>query len=152
MKLAEALLIRADMQKKLASLKARIAANVKVQEGDHPSEDPQALMVAAQQVIGELAVLIGRIHRTNATAPVRSGQTMLDLLVERDALADRHQVVQLAIEHTKANDERYSYREIKWQTVIPVASLQKQADDLAAKLRQLNIEIQGANWQIELLD
>ncbi len=152
MKLAEALLIRADMQKKLASLKARIAANVKVQEGDRPSEEPEALMVEAQQVIGELAALIGRIHRTNAAAAVRGGQTMLDLLVERDALADRHQVVQLAIEHTKANDERYSYREIKWQTVIPVASLQKQADDLAAKLRQLNIEIQGANWQIELLD
>ncbi|VXB78024.1 hypothetical protein ENHYD8BJ_90139 [Enhydrobacter sp. 8BJ] len=33
MKLAEALLRRADMQKKLASLKSRIAENVKVQDG-----------------------------------------------------------------------------------------------------------------------
>lgn len=32
MKLAEALLIRADMQKKLASLKSRIGENLKVQD------------------------------------------------------------------------------------------------------------------------
>ncbi|HAV48009.1 MAG TPA: septicolysin, partial [Psychrobacter sp.] len=34
MKLAEALLIRSDMQKKLAQIKGRIRSNVKVQEGD----------------------------------------------------------------------------------------------------------------------
>jgi hypothetical protein len=44
MKLAEALLRRADMQKKLASLKSRIAENVKVQDGDTPSENPNELL------------------------------------------------------------------------------------------------------------
>lgn len=34
MKLAEALLIRSDMQKKLAQIKGRIRSNAKVQEGD----------------------------------------------------------------------------------------------------------------------
>ena len=47
MKLAESLLIRSDMQKKLAQLQGRINANIKVQEGDTPSEDPNALMVDA---------------------------------------------------------------------------------------------------------
>ena len=45
MKLAEALLIRSDMQKKLAQIKGRIRSNVKVQEGDTPNEDPNALMI-----------------------------------------------------------------------------------------------------------
>ncbi len=44
MKLAEALLLRSDQQKKLASLKQRINANVLVQEGDEPSEDPNELI------------------------------------------------------------------------------------------------------------
>ena len=48
MKLAEALLIRSDMQTKLASLQQRINNNVMIQEGDQPSEDPQTLI----QVVG----------------------------------------------------------------------------------------------------
>lgn len=44
MKLAEALLLRSDQQKKLASLKQRINANVLVQDGDEPSEDPNELI------------------------------------------------------------------------------------------------------------
>lgn len=51
MKLAEALLRRADMQKKLASLKSRIAENVKVQDGDTPSENPNELLLQANQVM-----------------------------------------------------------------------------------------------------
>lgn len=43
MKLAEALLLRSDQQKQLASLKQRIEANVLIQEGDEPSEDPNVL-------------------------------------------------------------------------------------------------------------
>lgn len=47
MKLAEALLLRADLQKKLASLKARIGQFTRVQEGDAPAEDPNALISEA---------------------------------------------------------------------------------------------------------
>ena len=84
MKLAEALLIRSDMQKKLAQIKGRIRSNVKVQEGDTPNEDPNALMIDASQIITELSVLIERIHRTNAIAKTNDGQSMLTLLIERD--------------------------------------------------------------------
>ncbi len=44
MKLAEALLLRADLQKKTSSLRERIVANAVVQEGDEPREDPKALL------------------------------------------------------------------------------------------------------------
>ncbi|EOJ0894647.1 septicolysin, partial [Acinetobacter baumannii] len=30
--------------------------------------------------------------------------------------------------------------------------LQKQADDISAKLRDLNVKIQAANWQIDLIN
>lgn len=151
MKLAEALLLRADMQKKLASLKSRIAENVKVQDGDEPSESPSDLLTQASLVIGELYALITLIHRTNATAVLANGKTMLTTLTERDELAERHRLLQSAIENTKTEGDRYSYREIKWQKVVDIASLQKQADDIATKLRNLNIELQAANWQIDLI-
>jgi hypothetical protein len=44
MKLAEALLLRADVQKKLASLRERVAKNAVAQEGDKPHEDPDKLL------------------------------------------------------------------------------------------------------------
>lgn len=152
MKLAEALLIRSDMQKKLAQLKGRIKANVKVQEGDTPSEDPNELMIDASQLITELTVLIERIHRTNAIAQTDKGQSMLTLLVERDTLEMRHKLLIDSIEATQTEADRYSHREIKWNIIVSVASLQIQADDIAMKLRNLNIVIQSNNWQIDLVE
>lgn len=152
MKLAEALLIRSDMQKKLAQIKGRIRNNVKVQEGDTPSEDPNELLLQASQIISELNQLVERIHRTNATATTENGQSMLTLLVERDMLETRHKLLLDAIEATQQEEDRYSYREIKWNVIVSVSALQKQADDLAVKIRQLNLLIQASNWQIELLD
>ena len=152
MKLAEALLIRSDMQKKLAQLKGRIRSNVKVQDGDTPSEDPNALMIEASQIISELSNLIERIHRTNAIAQTDKGQSMLTLLVERDTLEMRHKLLIEAIEATDTEVDRYSHREIKWNIIVSVAGLQKQADDIAMKLRKINIVIQANNWQIDLIE
>lgn len=151
MKLAEALLLRSDQQKKLASLKQRINANVLVQEGDTPSEDPNELMQQVFALTHETQGLILQIHRTNAQATLSDGRLLLELLMQRDELVERHKIITGAIANTHREPDRYSAREIKWQKVIPVASLQKQADDISAKLRDLNIRIQAANWQINMV-
>ncbi len=155
MKLAEALLIRSDMQIKLAQLKRRIHNNVKVQEGDTPSEDPNTLMLESSQIISELSRFIECIHRTNSIAMITTRdkeQSMLSLLGERDTLKMRHKLLTDMIEATHTEEDRYSLREIKWQVIVSVSSLQKQADDLAVKLRQVNLVIQANNWQIDLLE
>lgn len=151
MKLAEALLLRSDQQKKLASLKQRINANVLVQEGDTPSEDPNELMQQVFALTHETQGLILQIHRTNAQAILSDGRLLLELLMQRDELVEWHKIITGAIANTHREPDRYSAREIKWQKVIPVASLQKQADDISAKLRDLNITIQAANWQIDMV-
>ncbi|MDR9777894.1 DIP1984 family protein, partial [Rhizobium hidalgonense] len=66
MKLAEALLLRSDQQKKLSSLKQRIDANVLVQDGDEPSEDPNELLKQVFSLTQESQKLIFAIHQTNA--------------------------------------------------------------------------------------
>ena len=43
MKLAEALSIRADLQKRVAQLKERIKESAKVQEGDEPCDNVEEL-------------------------------------------------------------------------------------------------------------
>ncbi|MCE6308956.1 septicolysin, partial [Acinetobacter baumannii] len=54
--------------------------------------------------------------------------------------------------NTSRDSDRYSTREIKWHKVIPVSSLQKQADDISLKLRDLNVLIQSTNWKIDLIE
>lgn len=44
MKLAEALLLRGEMQTKIASLHQRVTNNAVVQEGEQPHEDPRELI------------------------------------------------------------------------------------------------------------
>lgn len=152
MKLAEALLLRSDQHKKLASLKQRINANVVVQEGDEPSEDPNELLKQVFALTQESQQLVLAIHQTNALAKLADGRSLLAVLTQRDELVERHKIITSAISHAQREPDRYSSREIKWHKVIPISSLQKQADDISAKLRELNVLIQASNWRIDLLD
>ena len=152
MKLAEALLLRSDQQKKLSSLKQRIDANVLVQDGDEPSEDPNELLKQVFSLTQESQKLIFAIHQTNAFTKLSDERSLLALLTLRDELVERHKILTSAISNTRREPDRYSSREIKWHKVIPVSSLQKQADDISVKLRNLNVVIQAANWQIDLLE
>jgi hypothetical protein len=42
--------------------------------------------------------------------------------------------------------------ELKMLTALPVAELRSQADDLARQLREVDVRIQQANWQFDLLE
>jgi hypothetical protein len=44
MKLAEALILRADSQKRVEQLRQRLTRAARVQEGENPPENPQELM------------------------------------------------------------------------------------------------------------
>ncbi len=64
MKLAEALLLRSDLQKKVASLREGIVANAVVQEGDKPHEAPDQLMKEAFGVLAKLETLVSNVNTT----------------------------------------------------------------------------------------
>lgn len=68
MKLAEALLIRADQRKKMLSLRERIAQNAMAQEGDSPREDIAKLIAECFAVIAEQQALVLKIDAANAAA------------------------------------------------------------------------------------
>lgn len=56
MRLAEALVTRADCQRKVAQIKQRLGRVIKVQEGDKPSESPTELLEELRRSLDELAV------------------------------------------------------------------------------------------------
>jgi hypothetical protein len=150
MKLAEALLVRADTKKKLASLRERVASNAVVQQGVKPHEEPMELMKVANGVLEEMEELVLRIDAANMATKLPDGRSLAQLIARRDKLAQQHSLIQVAIAGTKKEPDRYSMKEIKWVATVNVASLQKQSDDLSKQLRELNVQIQEANWRVEI--
>src|SRR5687767_12870064 len=137
MKLAEALILRADCQKRIGQLKSRLLANAKIQEGDAPAEIPQDLLVELGRVSMELLDLIKRINRTNSTAAFAGAVTISDALAERDVLTlQRAAYVELA-QSAAISHDRYSRSEVKYVSTINVAELQKLSDELAKQYREL---------------
>ena len=150
MKLAEALILRADHQKRVEQLKQRLVRNAKVQEGDKPAEDPRGLIEELERVAGELTTLIQRINRTNMAATLADGTTLSDALARRDVLRTRHAVYRALAEAATTEHARYSRSEVKFRSTVDVAQVQRRADDLAREHRELDAAIQATNWSTDL--
>lgn len=150
MKIAEALILRADCQKRYEQLKARIVRSAKVQEGDQPAENPRELIAELERVVSELADLIKRINRTNAATNFRDGQTVSDALAERDVLAMRRGFYAGLADAAAVTQDRFMRTELKYVSTIDVGETQKRADGLAKDYREMDARIQELNWQTEL--
>jgi hypothetical protein len=152
MKLAEALILRADYQKRIEQLRERILQNVKVQEGERPAEDPNELLAEMERIAADLLDLIQRINRTNsATALEPEGMSIADAIAARDSLRLRQGVYKAAADTAVIRQDRYSKSEVRFESAIDVAAAQAQADDLARDYRRLDTRIQEANWKTDLL-
>ena len=150
MKLAEALLLRADVQKKLASLQARAQRYAVVQEGEQPAEDPHAILREVESVAAELQRLVFAINRANLRNKIASGEYITEALAKRDSLVLRHRILQSVLDVCAKPPDRYGVKEIRWVTTLNPASLQKEVDGLAKEIRELNAAIQEAGWQVDL--
>ncbi|MBL3700310.1 DIP1984 family protein [Leucobacter luti] len=174
MKLAEALALRADTQKRIAQLRTRIAANARYQEGSEPAEDAGALLSEAELAVGELEQLVRSINATNSaieleivpapsratggrrrepgTAVAHTG-TMTDALARRDSLRQRHAIL---VEAAGAAQDSGVYRQMRSElreiSALSVADLHARATTLAQELRELDSRIQQANWAHDLLE
>ncbi|MGB7415489.1 MAG: DIP1984 family protein [Thermosynechococcaceae cyanobacterium] len=94
MKLAEALIQRADCQKKIVQLRQRLNRSAKVQEGEQPPENPQELLMELEDAIATLTTLIRRINRTNFSTEFNNG-ILSDALAQRDTLMTKRSVLVL---------------------------------------------------------
>jgi len=150
MKLAQALVHRADKKKKLGSLRERIGINMMVEEGGKPSEDPAELIEESFGVLKELRILVGKINAANVANKLPDGRTLTEAMAERDELIQRHAMILHAIGSSANEPSRYSMREIKWESVMEVKALQRRADDLSRDIRELNLLIQETNWNTDL--
>jgi len=152
MKLAEALLLRADCQKRVEQLKARLLSSAKVQEGEKPSEEPQKLLSEIEAICNQLVDLIKRINKTNSTTAFGEYGSIADALAERDVLILRRAAYSDLAAYAAVRQDRVTRSEVKYIATINVAETRQHADALAKNYRELDARIQEMNWKTELID
>ncbi|WP_419960939.1 DIP1984 family protein [Psychrobacillus sp. BM2] len=152
MKLAEALILRSDYQKRMEQLKNRLLQNSKIQEGESPNEDPKVLIKELDQILGDLKQLIKKINNTNLQTAFDDRQSLTDALTERDLLGQERKIYSALLDAAAMQHDRYSRTEIKYVTTINVRETQKYVDELSQKHRLLDTKIQEINWLTNVIE
>jgi hypothetical protein len=152
MKLAEALILRSDYQKRVEQVRKRLIQNAIVQEGDLPNEEPKELQKELTELLSNLKELIQGINKTNLLTSFDKGQTLADALTARDLLGQERKIYSDLLEHGNVRHDRYSRTEIKNVTIIDVKETQKLVDELSKKYRLIDIKIQELNWMTDLIE
>ena len=151
MKLAEALAERSDCQNRIAEVNKRIARSARVQEGEQPPENPSELLAELDRLYVRVLELVQSINRTNARTPFDSRHSISDAIAERDQVGKKRDQLAALAEAASTRQDRYSKSEVKFVSTLPIADLQKQADQLAKRFRELDTRIQELNWNTELV-
>src|SRR5678815_701946 len=114
MKLAEALILRADYQRRYSQLTQRIMRNARIQEGDDPAEDPQALLDESERLAAEVERLIQQINLTNSSTQLGTDGTLSDALATRDVLRLRQAVFRDLATNASNFQARSTRSEVKY--------------------------------------
>ena len=151
MKLAQALILRSDTQKRIEQLKVRLISNAKTQENESPSEDPKLLLKELDKLTSELFTLICSINLTNSNAKF-DGMSLTEMIAKKDALTLKANVLREFAISASQKVDLYSNSEIKILSTVDVAALQKQVDALSKEIRELEMKLQEANWSVDLVE
>ena len=158
MKLAEALIERKGLQKKLERLSERLSNNAKTQEGEVPAEDPKALLIEITDASSELTTLVIRINKTNSHVALFGAlvvdvgyMSLADGLAMRDGIAKRRNILSKFAEAATEPIRAYGRMEIKYKRTMDIPEIQAMIDRLTTEYNALDAKIQGKNWEIDLI-
>lgn len=146
MKLAEALLLRADLLKKIEHLQLRIFPSLIVSEDRLPQEDPEKLIAQLRKTISDLESVVIRINKTNNKTVVEGEGSMMEALAKRDSLkmlSERLRNIRHAAQINNTGDKIL-------KTTIDIKKLQAELDQTGRAFREIDSKIQEINWLTEL--
>ena len=150
MKLAEALLLRRDLNNRLFQLRNEISSSVLVQEGDTLDRSITELFTEYDEINQQYSELVVAINRKNATASLAdSALLLMEALEQREQLRRKHALLTQALDETKAAP-RMGRNEIRLVRTIDTKTLTEQLNTTAKQLRELDGKIQQTNWLVDL--
>ncbi|HUH27252.1 DIP1984 family protein [Gelidibacter sp.] len=147
-KLAEGLLLRADLMKKIEHLQNRIRPVLIVSDDKLPQEDPNKLLAQLRKAIQDLESVIIRINKTNNETSVEGEGSLMEALAKRDSLkmlSEKLRNIRYAAQVDNSGDNNL-------KTTIDIKKLQNEMDHTGRAFREIDSKIQEINWLTELKD
>ena len=147
MKLAEALLLRADIMRKIEHLQNRITPVLIVSDDKLPQEDPDKLIARLRKAIEDLEILIVRINKTNNETNIEGEGSLMEALAKRDSLkmlSEKLRNIRYAAQLNNSSEKNL-------KTTVDIKRLQVEMDQTGRAFRDIDSKIQGLNWLTELI-
>lgn len=148
MKLAEALLPRADLLKKIEHLQNRIRPVLIVPDNKQPQEDPDKLLSQLRKAIQDLEALVVRINKTNNATKVPGEGYLMEALAKMDSLKMLSEKLRTIRYSAQINNSG----ETNLKTTIDIKKLQAEMDQTGRAFREIDSKIQETNWLTVLTD
>ncbi len=148
MKLAEALLLRSDLMKKIEQFQNRIRPVLIVSDDKKPQEDPTKLIAQLRTAIQDLESLVIRINKTNNEINFNGEGSLMEALAKRDSLkmlSEKLRNIRYAAQIDNSGDANL-------KTTIDIKKLQTEMDQTGRAFREIDSKIQELNWLTELKD
>ena len=148
MKLAEGLLLRADLMKKIEHLQNRIRPVLIVSDNKTPQEDPIKLLAQLRKAVQDLETIIIRINKTNNETKVEGEGLLMEALAKRDSLKMLSEKLRIIRQAAQINNSGYGNQ----QATVDIKDLQIEIDQTGRAFREIDSKIQETNWLTELKD
>lgn len=147
MKLAEGLLLRADLTKKLEHLTNRIRPVLIVSDTKEPQEDPVKLLAQLRKTNQDLEEIIVRINKTNNETFIDGSTSLMEALAKRDGLKLMSEKLRNIRQWAQINNSSSLVRQT---ATVDIKSLQIEIDQTGRAFREIDSKIQQTNWLTEL--
>ena len=135
MKLAEALINRADLKARISQISNRMTENALVQEGDEPDEDMRELQIQYDSLMDKLEHIIVCINKTNNETMLDADATLAAAIAKRDCIKAKIvacRALRDAAAKKPSRFERYERNpDVKYVRTVEVSALQKDIDELS---------------------
>ena len=148
MKLAEGLLLRADLIKKIEHLQNRIMPVLIVSDDRVPQEDPDKLLAQLRKTIQDLEILIVRINKTNNVTIVEGEGLLMQALAKRDSL----KLLSEKLRNIRRSAQIFNTGDSNLKTTINIEKLQIEIDQTGRAFREIDSKVQEINWLTFLIE
>ena len=150
MKLAEALMERAQLREQMSRLSERLDRNSRVYEGEEPAEDPTRMLTELNTIVPRYEELVSAINTANANTVASNGETLARLIARRDALIAKAGILNGLIDSATQNEGYRAQNEPRRVPSVDVRSLRRESDGLSKEAREIDALIQATNWSTDI--
>ncbi|MEG1637821.1 MAG: DIP1984 family protein, partial [Cellulosilyticaceae bacterium] len=102
-------------------------------------------------VLNQQEHIVKSINRTNVSVIVAKEESLADLIISRDLMKKKRNILSAIMQEAVIKQDRYSRTEVKFVNTIKISDLQKEIDGVSKLYRELDVKIQEKNWTVELL-